>query len=69
MTLLPGQMPFEIFVWSLMDKIDMIGGYSSTVYLTVPVEKVKFIFGVSSADIMIKPLNILFKDAEIEWMQ
>lgn len=69
LTLLPGQMPFEIFVWSLMDKIDMIGGYSSTVYLTVPVEKVKFIFGVSSADIMIKPLNILFKDAEIEWMQ
>lgn len=69
LTLLPGQMPFEIFVWSLMDKIDVIGGYQSTVFLTVPVEKVKFIFGAPSADIMIKPLNILFKDAEIDWMQ
>ena len=24
LTLLPGQMPFEIFVWALLDKIDMI---------------------------------------------
>lgn len=68
LTLFPGQMPFEIFVWSLMDKIDMIGGYSSTVFLTVPVEKVRFIFGNSSASELIKPLNILFKNAEIEWI-
>ena len=30
LTLLPGQMPFEIFVWALLDKIDMIGGYPLT---------------------------------------
>lgn len=68
LTLLPGQMPFEILVWSLIDKIDMIGGYDSTVYLTVPIEKVKFIFGKRSASEMARPNNILFKDAEIDWI-
>lgn len=68
LTLLPGQMPFEIFVWSLIDKIDLIGGYQSTVYLTVPIEKVGFIFDETSSDSMIKPLNLLFKDANIKWM-
>ena len=67
LSLLPGQMPFEIFVWSLNDQIDMIGGFSSTVFLTVPVEKVKFIFG-ATPETIIRPLNLLFKDADIEWM-
>ena len=66
--LLPGQMPFEIFVWSLIDKIDLIGGYSSTVYLTVPIEKVDFIFDEMQASDLPKPLDILFKDAEINWI-
>ena len=35
LTLLPGQMPFEIFVWALLDKIDMIGGYPSTTFISV----------------------------------
>lgn len=68
MTLLPGQMPFEIFVWALMDKIDMIGGYDSTVFITVPIEKVRFIFGKSNASEMVKPNNLLFKDADIDWI-
>ena len=67
--LLPGQMPFEIFVWSLMDHVDMIGGYPSTVFLTVPVDKVRFIFA-PDAESLVRPLNLLFRDAaNVEWMQ
>ena len=62
-------MPFEIFVWALLDKIDMIGGYPSTVFLTVPVDKVRFIFAADAAS-LVRPLNILFRDAtDVEWMQ
>ena len=69
LTLLPGQMPFEIFVWSLMDHVDMIGGYPSTVFLTVPVDKVRFIFA-PDAESLVRPLNLLFRDAaNVEWMQ
>ena len=69
LTLLPGQMPFEIFVWSLMDHVDMIGGYPSTVFLTVPVDKVRFIFA-PVAESLVRPLNLLFRDAaNVEWMQ
>lgn len=69
LTLLPGQMPFEIFVWSLMDHVDMIGGYPSTVFLTVPLDKVRFIFA-EDAESLVRPLNILFRDAgDVEWMQ
>lgn len=68
LTLLPGQMPFEIFVWSLIDRVDMIGGYPSTVYLTVPVEKVRFLFARDAAS-LVRPLDILFRDAtQVEWM-
>lgn len=68
LNLLPAQMPFEVLLWSLMDKIDLIGGYPSTVFITVPIEKVGFIFNSSVSDIF-KPLNVLFKDAQhIEWM-
>lgn len=63
LTLLPGQMPFEIFVWSLLDKVDLIGGYSSTVFLTVPVEKTGFIFA-ANAESLPRPLNVLFRNAE-----
>lgn len=69
LTLLPGQMPFEIFVWSLLDRIDMIGGYPSTVFLTVPVDKVGFIFAPDAAS-LVRPLNILFRGAaHVEWIQ
>lgn len=68
LTLLPGQMPFEIFVWSLIDKVDLIGGYSSTVFLTVPIAKVGFIFA-PDAETLVRPLNLLFRDADVEWIQ
>ena len=69
LTLLPGQMPFEIFVWSLLDKVDLIGGYSSTVFLTVPVEKTGFIFA-ANAESLPRPLNVLFRNAEhVQWIQ
>ena len=38
LTLLPGQMPFEIFVWSLLDEVNLIGGYPSTTFLSVPLD-------------------------------
>ena len=62
LTLLPGQMPFEIFVWALLDKIDMIGGYPSTTFISVPLDKVGFLFA-ADADGLVRPLNILFRDA------
>lgn len=69
LTLLPGQMPFEIFVWSLIDKIDVIGGYPSTVFLTVPISKVEFVFAPDAAS-LVRPLNVLFRNAEgVEWIQ
>ena len=69
LTLLPGQMPFEIFVWSLMDRVGMIGGYPSTVFLTVPLDKVRFIFAADAGS-LVRPLNLLFRDAtDVEWMQ
>lgn len=62
-------MPFEIFVWSLLDKVDLIGGYSSTVFLTVPVEKTGFIFA-ANAESLPRPLNVLFRNAEhVRWIQ
>lgn len=68
LTLLPGQMPFEIFVWSLLEKVDLLGGYPSTVFLSVPVEKVGFLFA-PNAESLIRPLDRLFRDAEVEWME
>lgn len=69
LTLLPGQMPFEIFVWALLDKIDLIGGYPSTTYLSVPLDKVGFLFAPDAAS-LVRPLNILFHDAPgVEWIQ
>lgn len=68
LTLLPGQMPFEIFVWSLLDKVDLLGGYPSTVFLSVPVEKVGFLFA-PDAESLVRPLDRLFRDAGVEWME
>lgn len=66
--LLPGRMPFEVFVWSLMDKIDILGGFASTVYLTVPTEKVRFLLGVKNATELIKPLDKMFQNSSVEYI-
>lgn len=69
LTLLPGQMPFEIFAWALLDRIDMIGGYPSTSFISLPLSKVGFLFAPDAAS-LVRPLNILFRDApDVEWMQ
>ena len=61
--------PFEIFVWSLLDEVDLIGGYPSTTFLSVPLDKVGFLFA-ADADGLVRPLNILFRDAaNVEWIQ
>ena len=67
--LLPGQMPFEIFSWALLDEIDLIGGYPSTIYISIPLDKVGFLFASDAAS-LVRPLNILFRDAtHVEWIQ
>ncbi len=69
LTLLPGQMPFEIFVWALIDRIDLLGGNSSTTFLSVPLDKVGFLFA-PNAQSLVHPLNLLFANAQgINWIQ
>ena len=65
--MLPRQMPFEIMIWALNNLIDLIGGYPSTTFLTVPTEKVKFIFE-ATLDTIDRPLNLLFKNADVKWI-
>ena len=68
LTLLPARMPFEIFCWALSDKMDAIGGTSSTVFLTVPLEKVNFMFAPNSSSLGI-PLNTVLADSpNVNWM-
>ena len=59
------KMSFEFVMMFIGDKIDAIGGYPSTIYLTVPVEKVKFMFA-AGPEAMPKPLNQIFENAEQE---
>ena len=54
---------------SLIDRVDMIGGYPSTTFISVPLDKVGFLFA-ADADGLVRPLNILFRDAaNVEWIQ
>lgn len=59
--------PFEVFLWKLGDKMDIIGGYQTTGLLTAPKEKVKFLFHSGPSDLP-KPLNLLFDNEDVEWM-
>ena len=52
----------------ISDKIDAIGGFPSSIYLTVPVEKVKFMFA-AGPEAMQKPLDRIFAEQEgIDYM-
>lgn len=59
--------PFEIFLWKLGDKMNVLGGYQTTSLLTAPKEKVKFLFHKGPDDLP-KPLNLLFDRDDVEWM-
>lgn len=59
--------PFEVFLWKLGDKMDVLGGYQTTSLLTAPKEKVKFLFHKGPSDLP-KPLNLLFDRDDVEWM-
>ena len=63
------KMSFEFVMMFIGDKIDAIGGFPSTIYLTVPVEKVKFMFA-AGPEAMPRPLNIIFSEAtqDIDYM-
>lgn len=64
---LPAAMPFDVFTWALNDKIDALGGFSSTVFLTVPTDKVKFMFAPNASALGGLFYNV-FKDKDIDWM-
>ena len=72
-TLFPGlknipKTSFEFVLMFISDKIDAIGGFPSSIYLTVPVEKVKFMFA-AGPEVMPKPLDRLFAEQEgIDYM-
>lgn len=63
------KMAFEFVLMFIEPKIDAIGGFPSTIYLTVPVEKVKFMFA-AGPEAMPRPLNQVFEAAtqEIDYM-
>lgn len=64
------KMSFEFVLMFISDKIDAIGGFPSTIYLTVPVNKVKFMFA-AGPEAMPRPLNIVFAnapDGQIDYM-
>ena len=66
--LLMTNVPFEVFLWSFMDEVDLIGGAPSTVFLTAPIEKVGFMYAASAAS-MPKPLDKTMGSAsDIIWM-
>ena len=54
---------FEFVLMFISDKIDAIGGFPSSIYLTVPVEKVKFMFA-AGPEAMQKPLDRIFAAQE-----
>lgn len=62
-------MPFEVFFWYFKDQLDVIGGSPSSTFLTIPVEKVKFMYA-SGPETMPKPLNLIMasSEANIDWM-
>ncbi len=64
------KMAFEFVLMFIEPKINAIGGFPSTIYLTVPVEKVRFMFA-TGPESMPRPLNIVFgnaPDGQIEYL-
>ena len=62
LTILP-YMPFEVFFWYFQDQIAVIGGSPSSTFLTVPIEKVKFMYAVGPK-VMPKPFNLVMNSSE-----
>lgn len=65
--ILPAAMPFDVFTWALNDKVDALGGFSSTVFLTVPTDKVKFMFAPNAEALGGLFYNV-FNNKDIDWM-
>lgn len=66
--IMPARMPFEVFTWALNDQLDAIGGFSTTTFLSMPSDKIKFIFAndVSSLNIVFQKM---FNDRDdIAWI-
>lgn len=59
---LPFQLPMETIAWVYGDKINVIGGIESTLYMSVPKETKKFFFNEKSdGSTLASPLDLMYK--------
>ena len=59
---LPFKLPMEAIVWAYGDKMSVLGGYQSTLYMNAPKEMKKFFFDIKSdGSDLVAPLNLMFQ--------
>ena len=59
---LPFRLPMEAIIWAYGNKMSVIGGFESTLYMNAPKEVDKFIFDrKSDGSDLVAPLNIMYK--------
>lgn len=61
-TVLPFRLPMEAIIWVFGDKIHMLGGIESSLYMNAPKTTKKFFFNEKSdGSSLVAPLNIMFR--------
>ena len=59
---LPFRLPMESIIWAYGDKISILGGYESSLYMNAPKEINKFFFNEeANGSTLFPPLNIMYK--------
>ena len=58
---LPFRLPMEAIIWAYGNKISVLGGYQSSLYMNAPKEIDKFFFAISGGSSLLAPLNIMYK--------
>lgn len=67
--IMPARMPFEVFTWALNDELDAIGGFTTTTFLSMPLDKIKFIFAKDAASTGELFQNIFADRDDIYWIE
>lgn len=65
----PKTLPFDLFVWALNDKIDAMGGFIGTVFINLPVDKVKFMFARDAESLGSLLYYEIFENKRIDWIK
>ncbi len=65
----PKTLPFDLFVWALNDKIDAMGGFIGTVFINLPVDKVKFMFARDAESLGSLLYYEIFENKKIDWIR